>query len=447
MKKLKWIMRLAIMLMAAIAMLSLGSCSNPSGSDTTGNHGSTDTTDTNDDTTDDEDDGEGENDDEDDDEPETPEEVFFEGKGILGDPFIIDSLEALLQMRELVNEGDIEILNPYRGAHYKQTVSIDMDNMEWESIGTSTNTFLGVYDGGNYTISNLKATGSDKGLFGYVGDPGGNSSGAVIMNVRLSNLDIDAVDSAGGITGTLHDGTIKNCRVSGGTITANGEYCGGIAAYIGMESLVENCYVSAITIKAPSGSSSAGGLAGFNFGGTIRNCYTTADVSGKYYSGGITGYNYGLIEHCYAAGDVTNTDTTSGSGLAGGLAGYMTAGTVQNCIAFNKNVRAGGTAGRVAGEKIGGTLRHNYARYGMYLTVGNTLYTPGYTGDPIIDAASKDGLCGTNSAWNSIISGQDFLEYEENWYEEAWDFTTIWKMGAQLPILQSFGSDVQDPRL
>jgi len=56
-------------------------------------------------------------------------------------------------------------------------------------------------------------------------------------------------------------------------------------------------------------------------------------------------------------------------------------------------------------------------------------------------------LSRNTSSWNVDIRGQDFLEDEDNWYEEAWDFTTIWKMGAQLPILQSFGSDVQDPRL
>ena len=87
-----------------------------------------------------------------------------------------------------------------------------MKNVAWTPIGT-TKTFMGTFDGGNKTISNLtvKVT-DDENSAGLFGNVIGN-----IKNVKLSNVNISGHYKAGAVVGSIY-GNIENCHVDGGKI-------------------------------------------------------------------------------------------------------------------------------------------------------------------------------------------------------------------------------------
>ncbi len=99
----------------------------------------------------------------------------------------------------------------------------------------------------------------------------------------------------------------------------------GLFARIGFEGSVDNLHV--IGKISCSKSRLVGGIAGENDGGSISNCWVSADVSSDWREaasaytakvGGIVGENnHGTIEYCCVTGDVTNNDAD-----VGGIAGY-----------------------------------------------------------------------------------------------------------------------------
>ena len=75
-----------------------------------------------------------------------------------------------------------------------------------------------------------------------------------------------------------------------------------------------------------------GGVCGYISGGTIENCYNTGEVSASgsgAYVGGVCGYiSGGTIENCYNTGEVSAT----GSGVyVGGVCGHINKGEITNC--------------------------------------------------------------------------------------------------------------------
>ena len=356
----------------------------------------------------------------------------FEGAGVLGNPYIIDTRAKLARMRDLVN------LNPgiYSTAHYLQTNAIDLDSYtNWTPIGTSSsNTFSGVYDGGGKTISNMRISGSDNnmGLFGRVVN-------GHIKNVRMMNVTIIATAAtySGAVVGQLGNGSdVVNCRVTGGG-SISGGCAGGIVGIKLGSSAVENCYVSgSIDING----SRSGGVAGQQMTeGTIRNCYTTVTVSGNFYSGGIVGDNEGLIEYCYATGTLTVNNYYVG----GVAAANYSDGTIRNCVALSKSITGNNinNVGRVVGFNSGGTLSNNFARAGMILTP-NSFTNPS---DDNRYTKQGEGIYPTEwSNWN-ITSG--FWRTGSWWFNNMPWSSTVWQMGTNLPILQGFTGDTQNPAI
>ena len=131
----------------------------------------------------------------------------------------------------------------------------------------------------------------------------------------------------GGVSGYNNIGTITNCRNTGSvTSSVNGSnYVGGVSGY-NDRGTITNCYNTG-TVE---GSYYTGGVCGYNNRGTIMNCYNTGSVtgSGTYTSvGGVCGENNnrGTITNCYNTVDVT------GTGNVGGVCGYNYSGTITNC--------------------------------------------------------------------------------------------------------------------
>jgi hypothetical protein len=86
-------------------------------------------------------------------------------------------------------------------------------------IGTNLdNTFKGVFDGNDHTISNFIYTSTNGkyiGLFGYI-----SGANAEIENLGLiaPDVDTDTGSCIGSLAGVLKEGTISNCYVEGGSV-------------------------------------------------------------------------------------------------------------------------------------------------------------------------------------------------------------------------------------
>ena len=368
----------------------------------------------------------------------------FAGSGQPTDPYLISTQASLVLMRDLVNANANS--GHYRTArYYQQTADISLSGVEWGPypIGTGTYPFQGVYNGNGKTISNLTQTTSnyDSGLFGYV-----NTAGALIQNVRLEGVTIEAGNNVGGLLATLDAGKVQNCRVVREKIKGT-QNAGGIAGLLRDGGTIENCYVSGVPAEISSwttNQASIGGILGrSNANTTLRNCYTTALLYQGYDCGGVVGHVDGLVEYCYATGAI---ETIIKDACVGGVAGCVySGGIVRNCIGLNNSIKATDTKpgyfGRVTGYvNSGGQISSNYGRQGMQ-------FNPPRTIDDPEDRNSKDGYNttagGSTNYYNSSFYTDTIHSYW--WNNIAWSFSTIWTITTKLPILIVFSSDTQVP--
>ena len=77
-----------------------------------------------------------------------------------------------------------------------------------------------------------------------------------------------------------------------------------------------------------TGKDRVGGVVGYNYSGSIRNCSSGVTVKGESDVGGIAGKNLGTVAKCYNVAEVTGKD------MVGGIVGSNTDGkiiTVENC--------------------------------------------------------------------------------------------------------------------
>jgi len=322
--------------------------------------------------------------------------------GTMDDPFIVRDLAALQKVGSNTDGWTL-------AANYRQKADIDLSSItNWTSIGASLR-FTGSYDGGGYTISNLKfnAAENDRGLFGRIGD------GAYVKNIKLTNVAVSGSTSVGAVVGYVitSNSTVENCSVAGGSVTAT--------------------------------SQSAGGVVGEN-NGTVKNCYSTATVTSVGYAGGVVGHNGGVVENCYSTGAVTDYPT-SASSCAGGIAGGG-AGTIRNSVAINPNVRSVTTnnnnVGKVLGYNTGtSNLQSNFANHDM-------IVQHSWNGS---SGTNKSISSGTETSDGSGVSltltgglGTDTWWTDPRWKTDegasAWDFSETgpwtWNSTLSLPVLK-----------
>ena len=113
---------------------------------------------------------------------------------------------------------------------------------------------------------------------------------AQITNLGLIDPNVQqdrGVNSAGSLVGFLWKGTLKNCYVTGGTVTGH-ESVGALVGY--NNDWMLGCYSAGTAV----GSLVVGGLVGSNHG-RIVNCYSAGAVFGDLDIGGLIGYNAGFI--------------------------------------------------------------------------------------------------------------------------------------------------------
>ena len=333
--------------------------------------------------------------------------------------YTVTSAEGLKNIAKLVNEEwnlsiDITL-----------TSDIDLSGIDWTPIGIDYNhRYAGTFDGNGKTITGLTVTGSDQyaGLFGYI-DTGGK-----VKDVTLEDVKIESNHSSGyvgGVAGWSY-GTLENCSVSG-SVSGSGSSSdvGGVVGYQTGGSIT-GCSSSA-TVK---GTQRAGGMAGVtNNGATLTACYATGDVTlvsngtDSYFAGGVVGSNSSscTLKACYAWGSVTGSKS-SGTVYVGGVTGSNDSGTLTACYHAKGAVSGpAGTTGGVAGRNYNAFVAPvitacywggNGQEQGIGYNQAGTGETTKVDGTDVTWRSAmtsmNEALQSAGSAWSYTI-GEDFL--------------------------------------
>lgn len=304
-----------------------------------------------------------------------------------------------------VNQKNIEVFSRYANTtkglnlHYELIENIVLPKSaagqsNWTAVGIDRNhsPFGGSFDGQNHTITGLEINRPNndfQGLFGSIGENG------EVENIGLIDIRIVAQNYVGGVSGNVVwaistgavSGIVRNCYVKGNS-TINGlNRVGGLVGELESEAFLENGYSEAQV----RGNNNVGGVVGIG-SGLIQNCYATGDVSGTGYSvGGVMGGASGAsVSYCYATGNV------SGNDYVGGVVGYPHSSTVRSCLALNPSVRSTiAHIGRISGLGMNVALTNNYAFEDITNSSGNTTWNNKGAGEmdgtDISAAALNDG--------------------------------------------------------
>ncbi|MDR2972361.1 MAG: T9SS type A sorting domain-containing protein [Bacteroidales bacterium] len=403
---------------------------------------------------------------------------FSGGNGSENNPYIITTAEEFVLLGTLVESDNDNFNDKCYKLGNDISLSAYQSGAGWKPIGYVgwfiDHAFHGVLDGDNKKITGLVINNTSlmyAGLFGAV-------TNGTVKNITIENVNIKADSDIGGVSGYIKNTTITNCYTSGkingvgawgcGGIVgcaygcfmsdcnstcevSGGMWVGGVAGNFSDFGTMKNCYSTGditgnsgsvgglvgdiegtvsycySTGKVTSGGDQVGGVTGY-LGGSLSNCYSTSDVIGYNTVGGIAGYvRYGAsVSNCYSTGKIIGN-----TNQVGGIAGYVDweyiSGTVSNCVALNPSVNATGNyVGRVVGLNDLGELTNNAAWDGMETIYGNKVWFN-------IGANKEDGV----NMSNQTIQTDGTLGYR---FMNAYGWTT---QNGKLPGL--FGKPVEMP--
>ncbi|SNT30869.1 The GLUG motif-containing protein, partial [Anaerovirgula multivorans] len=356
-----------------------------------------------------------------------PEEEVAGGKGTAEDPYILMTKDQLDNMRYEI------------AAHYRLGSDIDLDEEEWEPVGSSSMPFSGTLDGNGYSINNLvitKPTANNIGLFGY-------TQNTVIKNLKLENIHIQGGQHTGSLIGYMNGGTVENVRVEEpGQVTGTSNV-GGLIGYANIGGLVTN---SSTGIEVNATGNSVGGLIGYSRI-TVTQSYATGKTTAQtYYVGGLIGYLSSsdvshIVKENYATGDI------EGSSYVGGLVGYVSGrANIENCYALG-NVKA-----TMTHSNVGGLIGQTYCTTSSSNSITNCyavgkIDSVGIRNGGLIGTISSRTIL-TNSYYDGIkaeivpskvadVSRLTSAMKTLNNYEE-WNFEEIWTIqeGESYPYLR-----------
>jgi hypothetical protein len=341
--------------------------------------------------------------------------------------------------------------------------------------------FSGEFDGDGYALEGLVI---DRGTvaLGTAEDHVGLFSslhGATVKDLTLRDFTVlggNYVGTLAGEAGTSvpDDTWIEGVVVDGGSVTAEGDYAGGLFGWMQLSDLL-----AVRTSCTVTGQSFVGGLAGFTWSNTVTRSsahgavtanvneagglfgrtnedsvfqsWATSDVSGVSRVGGLIGQvtSSDSVRESYASGNVT------GESRIGALVGSATGlpFDIDNCYALGTvtatGEEVGGLIGYVESEAV--PLERTYF-FGTVDWTGTTSPSPttigaliGYLDTPLYRSVALEQtpalpLVGESGSWgfvtdSSLLSVADFAD-EENFPD--WDFETIWIMDTEVdrPILR-----------
>ena len=383
----------------------------------------------------------------------TTEIVSYLGKGTESDPYQVYTASDLTGV---YRKGYFKLMNDIDLTSY---ISQFSPTEGWQSIGREGSETIH-FDGNGHKITGLwcNSTRDNTGLFSCFANgsiknltvvtangkqvKGGANTGILIgklINGTITNCKVTGTVSdgtpVGGMIGKLEGGKLIGCQADV-TINVTGEdsYVGGLAGEVTGD--VEQCLTYG-TLTATGKNSYVGGLVGLSkSGSSISNSYSSAVVNSSLSAAGIVAYNYGVVDKCYAVGNLFSKN------YGAGVVGYNDGegAIVKNCVAMNNKIdvtyesqsaQSGGYGQRIIGGIKNGALgpeMNNYALKTMQVSVN--------------DVPQK--------VYNDIMNGTaktaTQLKSKATYEELGWDFNSIWKIeeGSSYPY-QVEASIVDDP--
>lgn len=342
--------------------------------------------------------------------------------------------------------------------HFVQVNDINLAEFtetEFNIIGAIGNSFRGVFDGNDHTISNFTYECNNTyriGLFGVVG-----GEDAEIKNLKLKDPNIEAggAASVGALVGQLDSGTVGGCEVDGGKVSADRIVAGLVGG--NLHGRISNCHV----MTCVSGNSQTGGLVGSVLMkmSNILNCSSGGSVFGAWDTGGLVGTNIGMISNCCTSGVVEGT-----SNYTGGLVGSHLYGIISNSY-FAGHVWGANSTGGLVGVNASSCCDYTIVNCYSTGTVKGNDYTGGLVGEncsgiancyaagPVDGNNYAGGLVGYDSGeyytkcfWDSDVNpdvngignmddpnviGKTTAEMrtESTFTDAGWDFVEVWNIG------------------
>ena len=283
------------------------------------------------------------------------------GDGKKDSPYIITKAEELAWFRDQVNGGNkkicakiadnVEVIDMSTVCHAADA-SKKIDEQSWVPIGNSNKPYQGTFDGNGKTITNLYINASqvNMGLFGY-------TYGGTIKNLTFEYANVTNTNNyAGVLVGKAFVGsTLQNIKISNTCQIKGGKYTGGIAGYLdGNAYNCVNCatvqgiqYIGGLCGYSSTGNSmtacanygnvtasslGVGGLVGYFSGGTIQDCANYGDVKGTEYVAGMAGsVKNGKIQNVFSYGNISVTTKTQRVGM---VFGYSSSGATEGMVAY-----------------------------------------------------------------------------------------------------------------
>ena len=313
------------------------------------------------------------------------------GAGTVNDPYLIRTPEQMNSIGATPADWN---------KHFKLVADIDLGGYSgtaYNIIGTAvTESFSGVFDGNDHTVSNLTLNSTRPwytGLFGCV-------SGQIKKLGLIKPNVFSQGSSVGSLAGYLDSGTITRCYARDADVSGD-DYIGGLVGW--STGRIFNCYS---TGKA-SGDWYVGGLVGFIADSTVNMSFSKASVSGNTSVGGLagmTGHETSIVSDCYATGAV------KGGIYAGGLVGQVEQGRAYKCY----------STGRVSGNQYAGGFT------GYIRIRGDVIYC--FWDTQASGQSTSPGGTGKTTAEMRTIS---------TFTDAGWDFWNTWTIceGTNYPVL------------
>lgn len=240
------------------------------------------------------------------------------------------------------------------------------DDSSWTvPIGTTDNSFNGVFDGRGYGIVGLNVNSGDLGgLFGYIGENG------LVKDLAVIDCDFTAKSEYAGGIAAVNNGTIDHC-LSGINMDSSiriydknnkridlnaynsyisGTYCGGVAA-------TNNGTIIGTRNGSYVDGSYGGGIA-YENNGTIYGCANNGGVGrdsvNTLYSGGIVCNNNGVLSCSYNSGKPAGSPDHTNPPVLGMIAAVNNSDEISNvfCNSINNIPPIGKSSSTDPGDKI-----------------------------------------------------------------------------------------------
>lgn len=287
---------------------------------------------------------------------------------------------------------------------------------------------------GNITIQSPSGKAMQHKLSGFGGIIGGATKGATIsdcssavyvkMTAQTSKTN-DYTIHFGGIAGRLYGGNveIKHCTNSGRqqnnhrnnniwSKNYSGNVTGGIVGSIGYSTgdteysaIINDCHNTG-SVYAYRGA--VGGIAGYLSNGTVMNCSSEENITRSAPGGGIVGVASNCkVSSCYVKSDITSADGGSAYADAGGIIGEAVSSSVDGCRYYgtiSENSQTI-TGNRVFGGIIGKADDASSAGVTTTCGFGGTINGTPVTTDNLNTHAigSSTGKRGTFYLWNGTL--------------------------------------------